>query len=81
MNHYEDEDDLWMKMQDEARCNVEEEPILSISSLPSGTLYDLFQGMPTSFENVGWLTDGSQNHSQIFDASAPLDTLRDKFKC
>ena len=36
----------------------------------------LWQGMPTSFENVGWLADGSQNHSQIFDASAPLDPLR-----
>jgi len=34
------------------------------------------QGIPTSFDNVGWLQDGSQNHAQIFDASAPLDPLR-----
>ncbi|KAI4307353.1 hypothetical protein L6164_030553 [Bauhinia variegata] len=33
---------------------------------PSG-----IQGMPTSFENVGWLPEGGQNHPQIFDASAP----------
>ncbi|KAG4958992.1 hypothetical protein JHK87_035625 [Glycine soja] len=39
---------------------------------PSG-----IQGIPTSFENVGWLQDGNQNHTQIFDASAPLDPLRD----
>ncbi|KAH1213992.1 hypothetical protein AAZX31_14G157600 [Glycine max] len=39
---------------------------------PSG-----IQGIPTSFENVGWLQDGSQNQAQIFDASAPLDPLRD----
>ncbi|XP_027368377.1 agamous-like MADS-box protein AGL104 [Abrus precatorius] len=39
---------------------------------PSG-----MQGIPTSFENVSWLQDGSQNHPQIFDASAPLDPLRD----
>ncbi|KAL2317732.1 hypothetical protein Fmac_031608 [Flemingia macrophylla] len=39
---------------------------------PSG-----IQGIPTSFENVGWLQDGNQNHAQIFDASAPLDPLRD----
>ncbi|XP_029128442.1 agamous-like MADS-box protein AGL104 isoform X1 [Cajanus cajan] len=37
----------------------------------------VIQGIPTSFENVGWLQDGSQNHAQIFDASAPLDPLRD----
>ncbi|KAI5674711.1 hypothetical protein M9H77_15075 [Catharanthus roseus] len=67
-NPNEDEDDLWSKMRDEARSDIEEEPILcnyyytSIlvhesmesalanhlsmklgnSSLPSGTLYDLF---------------------------------------
>ncbi|XP_047147144.1 agamous-like MADS-box protein AGL104 [Vigna umbellata] len=35
------------------------------------------QGIPTSFDNVGWLQDGNQNHAQIFDASAPLDPLRD----
>ncbi|KAF1889400.1 hypothetical protein Lal_00024725 [Lupinus albus] len=35
------------------------------------------QEMPTSFDNVGWLHDGSQNHTHMFDASAPLDTLRD----
>ncbi|KAI4337732.1 hypothetical protein L6164_016111 [Bauhinia variegata] len=40
---------------------------------PSG-----MQGMPTSFQNVGWLSDGGQNHPQIFDASTPLDhQLRD----
>ncbi|XP_057442590.1 agamous-like MADS-box protein AGL104 isoform X2 [Lotus japonicus] len=42
---------------------------------PSG-----IQGMPTSFENVSWLQDGSQNHPQMFDASAPLDPLRHKLK-
>jgi hypothetical protein len=35
--------------------------------------------MPTSFENVGWLQDGSQNHPHMFDASAPLDPLRFQF--
>ncbi|KAK7301270.1 hypothetical protein RJT34_12131 [Clitoria ternatea] len=35
------------------------------------------QGIPTSFENVSWLQDESQNHPQIFDASTPLDPLRD----
>ncbi|KAJ4701285.1 Agamous-like MADS-box protein [Melia azedarach] len=37
------------------------------------------QTMPTSFENevVGWLPDGGQNQAQIFDASAPLNQLRD----
>ncbi|KAK7275730.1 hypothetical protein RIF29_16852 [Crotalaria pallida] len=35
------------------------------------------QEMPTSFDNVGWLHDGSQNHPQMFDASTPLDPLRD----
>lgn len=36
------------------------------------------QGMPTTFENVGWLQDSGQNHSHnIFDASAPMDPLRD----
>ncbi|CAK8537444.1 unnamed protein product [Lathyrus sativus] len=39
---------------------------------PSG-----IQGMPSTFENVGWLQDGSQNHQNIFDASAPMDPLRD----
>ncbi|XP_058744574.1 agamous-like MADS-box protein AGL104 [Vicia villosa] len=39
---------------------------------PSG-----IQGMPNTFENVGWLQDGSQNHQNIFDASAPMDPLRD----
>ncbi|KAJ7960910.1 Serine acetyltransferase [Quillaja saponaria] len=67
----EDEDDLWLKMQDEARLDVEQEPILfnyyyssilshsslesavannlsiklSNSSLPSGTLFDIFVGI------------------------------------
>ena len=35
------------------------------------------QGIANNFENVGWLQDGSQNHSHIFDTSAPLDQLRD----
>ncbi|MED6131381.1 hypothetical protein PIB30_008970 [Stylosanthes scabra] len=36
------------------------------------------QGMPSTFENVGWLqNNGSQSHNQIFDASTPLDPLRD----
>ncbi|CAL0317883.1 unnamed protein product [Lupinus luteus] len=35
------------------------------------------QEMPTSFDNVGWLHDGNQNHNHMFDASAPLDPLRD----
>ncbi|KAF7829904.1 agamous-like MADS-box protein AGL104 [Senna tora] len=39
---------------------------------PSG-----MQGMPTTFENVAWLPDASQNHSHIFDASVSLDPLRD----
>ncbi|KAI8008237.1 hypothetical protein LOK49_LG07G03492 [Camellia lanceoleosa] len=66
-----DDDDLWLRMKDEARSDVDQEPILSSyyftsilshdslgtalgnhlslklsdSSLPSGTLYDLFLGM------------------------------------
>lgn len=32
--------------------------------------------MSSTFENVGWLQDGSQNHQNIFDASAPMDPLR-----
>lgn len=40
----------------------------------------LWQGMPTTFENVGWLQDSGQNHSHnIFDASAPMDPLRFQF--
>ncbi|KAL1310002.1 hypothetical protein AAHE18_17G218200 [Arachis hypogaea] len=35
------------------------------------------QGMASTFENVGWLQNGTQNHNQIFDASTPLDPLRD----
>ncbi|KAG8660422.1 hypothetical protein MANES_02G156400v8 [Manihot esculenta] len=37
------------------------------------------QGMTTSFENevIGWMPDGGQNHTQIFDASASLNNLRD----
>ncbi|KAG8499329.1 hypothetical protein CXB51_005877 [Gossypium anomalum] len=37
------------------------------------------QGLPPSFENevVNWLPDNGQNQSQIFDASASLNTLRD----
>ncbi|KAA8523563.1 hypothetical protein F0562_009986 [Nyssa sinensis] len=67
----EDEGDLWLRMKDEARSDVEQEPILSSyyfssilshnslenalanhlsiklsdSTLPSGTLYDLFLGV------------------------------------
>uniref|UniRef100_A0A2C9WE93 MADS-box domain-containing protein n=1 Tax=Manihot esculenta TaxID=3983 RepID=A0A2C9WE93_MANES len=35
------------------------------------------QGMTTSFENevIGWMPDGGQNHTQIFDASASLNNL------
>ncbi|CAK8537442.1 unnamed protein product [Lathyrus sativus] len=39
---------------------------------PSG-----IQGLPSTFENVSWLQDDSQNHQNIFDASAPMDPLRD----
>ncbi|XP_019438551.1 PREDICTED: agamous-like MADS-box protein AGL104 isoform X1 [Lupinus angustifolius] len=35
------------------------------------------QGIPSTFESVGWLQDGNQNHQHIFDASNPLDPLRD----
>ncbi|KAG4210924.1 hypothetical protein ERO13_A02G075600v2 [Gossypium hirsutum] len=37
------------------------------------------QGLPPSFENevVNWLPDNGQNQSQIFDASASLNPLRD----
>ncbi|KAF1865278.1 hypothetical protein Lal_00004652 [Lupinus albus] len=35
------------------------------------------QGIPANFESVGWLQDGNQNHHHIFDASTPLDPLRD----
>lgn len=37
------------------------------------------QTMPTSFENevCNWLPDGGHNQAQIFDASAPLNPLRE----
>lgn len=33
------------------------------------------QVLPGSFENevAGWLANGGHNHTQIYDASAPLD--------
>ncbi|KAL2245234.1 UNVERIFIED_CONTAM: Serine acetyltransferase 3, mitochondrial [Sesamum indicum] len=71
-------DDLWLQMKDEARLDVEQEPILSNyyfssilshdsmesalanylsmklsnSSLPSGTLYDLFLGVLTEDQEI-----------------------------
>ncbi|XP_057486366.1 serine acetyltransferase 1, chloroplastic-like [Actinidia eriantha] len=73
LNHDEDGGDMWLRLKDEARSDIEQEPILSNfycssilshdslgialanhlsiklsnSSLPSGTLYDLFLGVVT----------------------------------
>ncbi|KAI3754118.1 hypothetical protein L2E82_26284 [Cichorium intybus] len=74
----DEDDDLWLTMKDEARSNVDEEPILSTyyfsailshdviesaladhlsvklgdSSLPSGTLYDLFMSVLTEEQDI-----------------------------
>ncbi|XP_057486337.1 serine acetyltransferase 1, chloroplastic-like [Actinidia eriantha] len=73
LNHDEDGGDMWLRLKDEARSDIEQEPILSNfycssilshdslgialanhlsiklsnSSLPSGTLYELFLGVVT----------------------------------
>ncbi|XP_044474395.1 serine acetyltransferase 1, chloroplastic-like [Mangifera indica] len=77
-NHDDQNQDLWLKMQDEARSKVEQEPILSnyyftsilshkslesalanllsvklsSSSLPGGTLYDIFIGVLVEDQGV-----------------------------
>ncbi|XP_020984465.2 agamous-like MADS-box protein AGL104 [Arachis duranensis] len=62
-------------METLTRVMQRKEYLLS-SHLPT---YDpsTIQGMASTFENVGWLQNGTQNHNQIFDASTPLDPLRD----
>lgn len=77
-HNQEEDDDVWLKMRDEARLDVDEEPILSTyyyslilsqdslesalanhlslklrsSSLPSGTLNDIFRGILTEHQDV-----------------------------
>ncbi|KAL2476012.1 Serine acetyltransferase 1 [Abeliophyllum distichum] len=78
VNHEEDVDNLWQLMMDEARSDIDQEPILSNyyfssillhnsmesalanhlsmklsnSSLPSGTLFDLFIGLLTEDQDI-----------------------------
>ncbi|XP_044474987.1 agamous-like MADS-box protein AGL104 [Mangifera indica] len=50
-----------------------------LSSYDPSSMQQCQQAMPTSFENevVGWLPDGDHNQTQMFDASASLNQLRD----